>query len=216
MSQHKYKMTVIVPSYNNGQYMRQCLDSILEQSVDFHYQIIITDDHSQDNSIEIIKEYEAKFPDKILALYSSQNCKLFKNVLKALEKMDSDYFCVLDPDDYWSDMKRLQKAVDFLEKNPEYSIYSTNCYVLYDDERIEPKYNYPGIEHFTSTYEDYLSGINYDFDDLDNIRKYVLECYLNWENGTETFQCSEEEIRKYSRENLTQKLAGVFNNLLDQ
>ncbi len=59
-------------------------------------------------------------------------------------------------------------------------------------------------------------GVNYDFDDLDNIRKYVLECYLNWENGTEIFQCSEEEIRKYSRKNLTQKLAGVFNNLLNQ
>ena len=85
---HKYKMTVIVPSYNNGIYLRQCLDSILNQTVNFKYQVIITDDHSQDDSIDIIKEYAAKFPDIIFPLYSSQNCMLFKNMLKALEKME--------------------------------------------------------------------------------------------------------------------------------
>ena len=99
---YQYKMTVIMPSYNNGQYIRQALDSILEQEVNFSYQIIITDDCSQDNSIQIIKEYEAKYPERILALYSDKNCRLFRNVLKALQKMDSEYFCVLDPDDYWT------------------------------------------------------------------------------------------------------------------
>ena len=60
-------MTIIMPSYNNGQYIRQALDSILMQEVDFDYQIIITDDCSQDDSPEIIKEYESKYPEKILA-----------------------------------------------------------------------------------------------------------------------------------------------------
>ena len=46
MNHFQYKMTVIVPSYNNGQYIRQALDSILMQKVTFDYQIIITDDCS--------------------------------------------------------------------------------------------------------------------------------------------------------------------------
>lgn len=113
MKTYNYKMTIIMPSYNNGQYIRQAIDSILEQEVDFSYQIIITDDCSQDDSPQIIKEYAEKYPDKILALYSDKNCRLFRNVLKALEKMNSEYFCVLDPDDYWTDKRRLQKRVPY-------------------------------------------------------------------------------------------------------
>ncbi|MDE6620067.1 MAG: glycosyltransferase [Lachnospiraceae bacterium] len=156
MSRFQYKMTVIVPSYNNGQYIRQALDSILMQKVDFRYQVIITDDCSQDDSQDIIKENELKYPDKILALYSDKNCRLFQNVLKALKRMDSEYFCVLDPDDYWSDDRRLQKAVDFLDKNPDYTIYGTNAYKLYNDGTVELYYNRPKIKDYTSTYEDFL------------------------------------------------------------
>lgn len=158
MRTHKYKMTIIMPSYNNGQYIRQAMDSILMQETDFNYQIIITDDYSNDDSPQIIAEYEAKYPEKILALYSKENCRLFCNVLKALEKMDSEYFCVLDPDDYWTDSKRLQKAVDFLDVNTEYTIYATNLYKMFNDGTTEIKYNYPGMYTHTSTYIDYLNG----------------------------------------------------------
>lgn len=158
MKMYQYKMTVIMPSYNNGQYIRQALDSILEQEVNFSYQIIITDDCSQDDSPQIINEYAKKFPDKILTLFSDENHRLFRNMLKALKKMDSEYFCVLDPDDYWTDKKRLQKAVDFLDQNLDYTIYATNAYMLYDNGFVGLKYNRPNIDKYTSTYDDFLKG----------------------------------------------------------
>ena len=77
MNHFQYKMTVIVPSYNNGQYIRQALDSILMQKVTFDYQIIITDDCSQDDSQNIIREYELKYSNKILALYSISSTLYF-------------------------------------------------------------------------------------------------------------------------------------------
>lgn len=156
MTSFAYKITVIMPSYNNGQYIRQALDSILSQKVNFSCRIIVTDDASTDDSPEIIREYEKKYPDKILALYSDKNQKLFSNYLKALEKMDSEYFCVLDPDDYWTDEHRLQKAVDFLDEHPDYTIYATNLHKLYNDGTMELKYDYPYITTYTSTYEDYI------------------------------------------------------------
>lgn len=158
MDNFKYKMTIIMPSYNNGQYIRQALDSILEQEVNFHYQIIITDDCSQDDSPQIIQEYEQKYPEKILALYSEQNQRLFRNVLKALKKMDSEYFCVLDPDDYWTDKKRLQTAIDFLDEHPDYTIYATNEYKLFNDGTVSVYHNYHGVTTKTSTYMDFLKG----------------------------------------------------------
>jgi len=158
MKNYKYKMTVIMPSYNNGQYIRQALDSILEQEVNFNYQIIITDDCSQDDSPQIIKEYAGRYTDKILALYSDKNCRLFQNMLKALKKMDSEYFCVLDPDDYWTDKKRLQKAVDFLSKHPDYTIYASNGEKIFNDGSVEIYHRYPNITTITSTYADFLEG----------------------------------------------------------
>lgn len=155
---NQYKMTVIMPSYNNGQYIRQALDSIIMQKVDFDYQVIITDDASQDDSPQIIREYKKKYSDKIMALYSNTNYQLFRNMLKALEKMNSEYFCVLDPDDYWTDDKRLQKAVDFLDANPEYTIYGTNAYKLYNDGTVENYYDRPNIDTYSSTFEDFLNG----------------------------------------------------------
>lgn len=156
MKESKYKMTIIMPSYNNGQYIRQALDSILIQETDFDYQIIVTDDCSQDDSPQIIREYAEKYPERMLALYSDENCRLFRNMLKALKEMDSEYFCVLDPDDYWTDRKRLQKAVDFLDRNPDYTIYATNAEVVYNNGMIKPKYNLSTISTCTSTYEDFL------------------------------------------------------------
>lgn len=158
MKTYKYKMTVIMPSYNNGQYITQALDSILIQDVDFNYQIIITDDCSQDDSPQIIREYAEKYPERILALYSDKNCRLFRNVLKALKKMDSEYFCVLDPDDYWTDKRRMQKAVDFLDDHLDYTIYATNEYKLFNDGSVKVYHNYQGITTKTSTYTDFLKG----------------------------------------------------------
>ncbi len=153
-----YKMTIIMPSYNNGKYIKQSIESILAQEVDFSYQIIITDDASQDDSVKIIKDYENKYPHKVLALYAEKNSGLFQNYLKAVAKMNSEYFCVLDPDDYWTDCKRLQKAVDFLDNNKEYTIYATNLHRLYNDGTIELRYDWPNIDTCTSTYEDYING----------------------------------------------------------
>ena len=73
-----------MPSYNNGQYIGQALDSILMQQVNFIYQIIITDDCSQDNSPQIIREYARKHPDKIVALYSNKKLSIISKCNKSI------------------------------------------------------------------------------------------------------------------------------------
>lgn len=59
------------------------------------------------------------------------------------------------------------------------------------------------------------SGKNFDYRDEPGITEYLLETYDAWERGTEAIHPNEEEIRKYDRENLTSKLANVFNEVLD-
>ena len=122
-------LTIIIPSYNRGKYIKECLDSIFMQETSYSYQLIVADDHSTDNSVEIIKEYQAKYPNKITLLESDVNQKLYKNVLRAYEITKTPYFTVLDPDDFWIDKNFIQNSLDFLEKNKDFTIYAANAYI---------------------------------------------------------------------------------------
>ncbi len=137
---HDNKLTVIVPSYNKAKYIKETLDSIFMQITAYDYQIIIADDCSKDGTIEIIQEYQNNHPNKITLLTSDENQGLYKNVLRAYQITKTDYFCVLDPDDYWIDENFVQKSLDFLEKNLDYTIYATNAYKL--ENNVQSPYTY--------------------------------------------------------------------------
>jgi glycosyltransferase involved in cell wall biosynthesis len=128
-------------NYNKGKFIRQAIDSVLSQKTNFDYQIVISDDNSTDNSLNIIKEYASKYSN-IYPLLSNDNERgILKNLIRAYSLTKTDYFCVLDPDDYWTDENRLQRAFDFFETHPEYTIYFTNILCSYEDEaKLSYKY----------------------------------------------------------------------------
>ena len=115
-------VSVCVITYNHGKYIRQCLYGILMQEVTFPYEILIHDDASPDNTAEIIRKYEAKYPEIIKPIYQtvnqySQGIDVGKyNFERAVGK----YIALCEGDDYWTDPKKLQIQVDFLEEHPEY------------------------------------------------------------------------------------------------
>ena len=110
------KVTVIMSNYNQEKYVSCAIESVLNQKADFAFQLLITDDFStKDKSVEIIKQYEAKFPEKIKVLYNQENGGYLKNVLRAKAITKTPYFCLLDADDCWTDMDYLQSAVNFLD-----------------------------------------------------------------------------------------------------
>lgn len=128
------KVTVIMSNYNQEKYVSCAIESVLNQNVDFAFQLLITDDFStKDKSVEIIKQYEAKFPEKIKVLYNQENGGYLKNVLRAKAITKTPYFCLLDADDCWTDMDYLQSAVNFLDSHPDYVIYSRNVVCQAED-----------------------------------------------------------------------------------
>jgi glycosyltransferase involved in cell wall biosynthesis len=117
-------LVVRLLTFNHGNYIHQCIDNILNQKTTFSFKVIIGEDCSTDNTAEICKEYEKKYPDLIqlycnefnnLQLNSSRNWKFCRN-------SNAKYIALLEGDDYWTDPYKLQKQVDFLEANPEYAI----------------------------------------------------------------------------------------------
>src|SRR5690554_5550369 len=113
-------------TYNHAPYIRQCLDSFLMQECDFDFEILIHDDASTDGTQEIIKEYVQKYPNIIKPIFQTEN-QYSKGVRGIMARFNfprakGKYIALCEGDDYWTDPLKLQKQVDFLEKNPEYSL----------------------------------------------------------------------------------------------
>jgi glycosyltransferase involved in cell wall biosynthesis len=132
------KLTILMPTYNEESYIGEALDSILMQRVNFDFQIIIIDDKSTDRSLEIAKAYQAAHPDKIRIIESQANEGAGNAILKGCEQTKTEYFCVLDADDYWLGQNKLQKAIDFLDTHPDFTMYMSNTYV--DDGKTKTPY----------------------------------------------------------------------------
>lgn len=125
-------VSIICMCYNHGKYISDALESFVNQKTNFKYEVIIHDDASTDNSAEIIKEYEKKYPDIIKPIYQSENqhsqgIKIVKTFM--LPKLSGKYIAFCEGDDYWTDENKLQKQVDFLENNPEFSVCVHNTEV---------------------------------------------------------------------------------------
>lgn len=123
-------------TYNHAPYIRQCLDGILMQQTDFKYEIIIHDDCSTDGTTEIIREYAAKYPHLFVPIFQTENQYskgvrgMFATFVFPCAK--GKYVAMCEGDDYWIDPLKLQKQVDFLEANPEYSLCFHRVKTIYE------------------------------------------------------------------------------------
>lgn len=114
--------------YNHKNYIRQALDSFLMQKTNFKFEILINDDCSTDGTTEIIKEYEAKYPDIIKPLYHEENqySKSYRqgnmmSITFNFPRVTGKYVAMCEGDDFWTDELKLQKQVDIMEANPDCS-----------------------------------------------------------------------------------------------
>ena len=117
-------VTVSMLVYNHGRYLRQALDSVLMQKVNFRYQIVVGEDASTDDSRDILLEYADRFPDRFRLILHEQNVGIEENVNSKLPYLTGEFIAPLEGDDYWTDPEKLQKQVDFLRTNPKYTAVS--------------------------------------------------------------------------------------------
>lgn len=125
------KLSVFVVTYNQEQYIRQALDSILMQQVNFDYEIIIGEDCSTDATPAICDEYAAKCP-AIRVFHHQKNLGLIKNWEFVLNHCHGEYIAMIEGDDYWTDPHKLQTQVDFLDAHPDVALTFTSANVLYE------------------------------------------------------------------------------------
>lgn len=109
--------------------MEEALSSILRQKSKYSYEVIVSDDASQDESLTIARKFLGAYPDRMRLLTNPQNRGCLSNTLSCYEQVTSRYFTVLDPDDLWASDSFIEAALDFLESNEEYTIFMGNTLI---------------------------------------------------------------------------------------
>ncbi len=132
----KPKVSVCCMAYNHENFIRQALDGFVMQETDFPFEVVIHDDASTDKTTDIIREYQAKYPDIIKPIYQTEN-QFIKgaNIINEFihPKMQGEYVAICEGDDYWTDKTKLQKQVDFLDAHPDFSVCFHPVVVRHDD-----------------------------------------------------------------------------------
>ncbi|MCR5164831.1 MAG: glycosyltransferase [Thermoguttaceae bacterium] len=119
------KLSICCITFNHAKFIRQTLDGFVMQKTNFPFEVLIHDDASTDGTADIIREYEAKFPDIIKPICQTEN-QWSKGVSISktfnFPRVQGEYVAMCEGDDYWTDPLKLQKQADFLDAHPDYTI----------------------------------------------------------------------------------------------
>ncbi len=139
--------------YNHGSYLRDCLEGFVMQKTNFRFVAIVHDDASHDNSADIIREYESKYPNIINPIYETQNQfskhdgSLARVMRKAIDATNAKYLALCEGDDFWTDPLKLQKQVDILEADTSLMACCTNSSLVdAQGKLIEGKFSRPVVK----------------------------------------------------------------------
>lgn len=125
-------ISVIVCTYNQQNTIGRTLDSILSQVCHLPIEIVIGEDGSTDNTLDICRQYKQKHPDIIRILANDSNTGFVKNYFTCLRACQGKYIADCSGDDFWIDETKLEQESLILEKNINVGIVHTD-WLRYDE-----------------------------------------------------------------------------------
>lgn len=133
------RLSVSIVTYQQADYVRQALDSVLLQRTDFPIEIVVGDDASTDGTREVLRDIAAEHPHRVRLLLHERNLgdRGLSNFMSTVEASRGEYIAFLDGDDYWTDPYKLQRQVDFLDAHPECALCAHRVVHLWDDGSTE-------------------------------------------------------------------------------
>lgn len=123
-------ISVLISAYNQEEFLEDAINGVISQETDYTYELLIIDDASQDSTPDIIRKYEKEYPQIIKGILRNKNQFQQGKISNIYPYLKGKYLALCDGDDYWTDKKKLQKQVDFLETHEEYSMCMHNAIKL--------------------------------------------------------------------------------------
>ncbi len=118
-------VSVTMSTYNHGPWIAQAIQGVLAQQCSFPFELIIGEDGSSDDTLEICQDYQRRHPGIIRLVTVERNTGSKANLRRQYERIRGRYQALCEGDDWWSDPLKLQAQIDFLETHPECSLCFT-------------------------------------------------------------------------------------------
>ncbi|WP_075981920.1 glycosyltransferase [Bacillus massilinigeriensis] len=134
-------------TYNHEKYISDAIEGFLHQKTDFEYEILIGEDCSTDCTREIVEKYAKSYPNLIRVITSSRNVGAAENMRRLFQNSKGKYIALCEGDDYWIDMNKLQKQVDYMENNPDCTLCFHNGIVVEDKNKINDRSVIPWMKN---------------------------------------------------------------------
>lgn len=122
------KVSVIIPNYNHGKYLKQRIESVLSQSYQ-DFELIILDDASSDDSAVLLKKYEGHPKVRYVIINKTNSGRVFKQWIKGIELAKGDYIWIAESDDH-ADFRFLERTVEKLMTNQQLGMVFTDTYKI--------------------------------------------------------------------------------------
>ena len=120
---NKGEISVLMAVYNCAGTVRDSIDSILAQTYT-NWKMIICDDCSTDETLDVLREYKKRFPEKFIIITNKKNSKLAYSLNHCLKYAEGEYCARMDGDDRCLP-ERFEKQIEFLRNHPEYDLVGT-------------------------------------------------------------------------------------------
>ncbi len=138
-------VSIITPSYNSSRFIEECVGSVLSQTYD-NWELLIVDDYSTDNSLQILKKYNDK---RIQLIELDKNVGAAESRNVAIRKAKGKYIAFLDSDDLWEPQK-LEKQISFMETEDIAFSFSTYQPMSDDESKLYSIIHAPKIVTYSS------------------------------------------------------------------
>lgn len=129
------KVSVHMTTYNHERFIKQAIESVLMQRVDFEYELVIGEDCSTDRTREFALQLQREYPGRIRLVLPERNLGMKSNFVRTLAACRGQYVALLERDDYWISSHKLQKQVDLMDAHPDYSSCFHTVRVFSEDEK---------------------------------------------------------------------------------
>lgn len=167
------KTSVALCTYDGEEFLKEQLDSILEQKYPVQ-EIVICDDGSTDQTSKILQDYKNRFPDLFTLIFNEENLGYSRNFEKAIHSCKQDLIIICDQDDIW-EKNKTEEIINFMKANPEKDGVFHDLKLI-EEEKIYPSY----LEWKFISKEDVLKDIENStlFNTLVSKGSFVLGCSL--------------------------------------
>ena len=126
-------VSVTMITYNHEKYIAQAIEGVLMQKTNFRFELVLGEDCSTDRTRDICIEYRNKYPNVINLRLPQFNLGMQRNAIENFNACTGKYVAICEGDDYWTDINKLQKQVDFLENNGDYGLVWTDIDFYYQN-----------------------------------------------------------------------------------